>query len=101
MGASADNALRPYVAFNAELRVAFQAFVGALEEHCRGIVRHQLDVATSAYAAKPASLSDLSLADDEDCEENVPPAPTQILHDRWGAFGCTVLEFLKQNSHVT
>ncbi|KAK9915687.1 hypothetical protein WJX75_002660 [Coccomyxa subellipsoidea] len=76
------SALRPYVAFNAELRAAFQAFVGALEEHCRGIVRHQLDVATSAYAAKPASLSALSLADDEDCEENVPPAPTQILHDR-------------------
>ena len=71
---------------NAELRAAFQAFVGALEEHCRGIVRHQLDVATSAYAAKPASLSALSLADDDDCEENVPPAPTQILHDRWAAF---------------
>ncbi len=80
----ADSALRPYVAFNAELRAAFQAFVGGLEEHCRGIVRHQLDVATSAYAAKAHSVAALSLADDDDCEENMPPAPTQVLHDRYG-----------------
>ncbi|EIE25943.1 hypothetical protein COCSUDRAFT_35468 [Coccomyxa subellipsoidea C-169] len=73
-----DSALRPYVAFNAELRAAFQAFVGGLEEHCRGIVRHQLDVATSAYAAKAHSIAALSLADDDDCEENMPPAPTQV-----------------------
>lgn len=77
------------MAFNAELRAAFQAFVGALEERCRGLVRHQLDVATSAYAAKPlSSISMLTLDEDEggrDNAQNVPPAATQILHDRWGA----------------
>ncbi|BDA44188.1 Dynamin-related protein 5A [Coccomyxa sp. Obi] len=79
-----DDALRPYVAFNAELRAAFQAFVNLLEEQCRGLVRHQLDVATSAYAAKPLSISALTLEDDDDAvdAQNIPPPPTQILHDR-------------------
>lgn len=42
--------LRPYVAFHAALRSAFQAFVAGLEERCKGIVRHHLDTATSEYA---------------------------------------------------
>lgn len=81
---AADDALRPYVAFNAELRAAFQAFVNVLEEQCRGLVRHQLDVATSAYAAKPLSVSALTLEDEDDAvdAQNIPPPPTQILHDR-------------------
>lgn len=42
--------LRPYVAFHAALRSAFQAFVAGLEDRCRGIVRHHLETATSEYA---------------------------------------------------
>ena len=42
--------LRPYVAFHAALRSAFQAFVAGLEERCKGIVRHHLETATSEYA---------------------------------------------------
>ena len=42
--------LRPYVAFHAALRSAFQAFVHGLEERCKGIVRHHLETATSEYA---------------------------------------------------
>ncbi len=34
----AAEALRPYVAFNAELRMAFQQFVGRLEAQCRELV---------------------------------------------------------------
>ncbi|PSC67591.1 dynamin-related GTPase [Micractinium conductrix] len=44
------DALRPYVAFHAELQSAFKAFVGALEDSCRGIVRHHLETATSEFA---------------------------------------------------
>ena len=88
----ADNSLRPHVAFIAELRGAFQAFVSGLEADCRGLVRHALDVATSAYAKPLLSLSGLSLDDgplgggDDPHEalQNVPPAapPTQIVPDR-------------------
>lgn len=81
-GVHADSSLRPYVAFNAELRTAFQAFVCGLEERCRGLVRHQLELATSAYAQQPVSLNSLSLGDDLDDMENLPPAPTQVLHER-------------------
>ncbi len=42
--------LRPYVAFHAALRSAFQAFVQGLEERCKGIVLHHLETATSEYA---------------------------------------------------
>lgn len=42
--------LRPYVAFHAALRSAFQAFVHALEERCKGILLHHLETATSEYA---------------------------------------------------
>ena len=81
----ADNPMRPYVAFNAELRAAFQGCIARMEEHCAALVRHELEVATSAFARR-ISLASLSLEDD-DCEnmQNVPPAPpTQVLHDRAG-----------------
>ena len=42
--------LRPYVAFHAALRSAFQAFVAGLEARCRGILAHHLETATSEYA---------------------------------------------------
>ena len=77
--------MRPYVAFNAELRAAFQGCIARMEEHCAALVRHELEVATSAFARR-ISLASLSLEDD-DCEnmQNVPPAPpTQVLHDRAG-----------------
>jgi hypothetical protein len=35
----ADNAMRPYVAFNAELRTAFQGCVARMEEACAALVR--------------------------------------------------------------
>ena len=35
----ADNAMRPYVAFNAELRAAFQSCVARMEEACAALVR--------------------------------------------------------------
>lgn len=35
----ADNAMRPYVAFNAELRAAFQGCVARMEEACAALVR--------------------------------------------------------------
>ena len=77
--------MRPYVAFNAELRAAFQGCIARMEEHCGALVRHELEVATSAFARR-ISLASLSLEDD-DCEDaqNVPPVPpTQVLHDRAG-----------------
>jgi hypothetical protein len=81
------------VAFIAELRGAFQAFVAGLEADCRGLVRHALDVATSAYAKPLLSLSGLCLddgppggvgGDPHEALQNVPPAalPTQIVPDR-------------------
>ena len=88
----AEHSLRPHVAFNAELRGAFQAFVSRLEADCRGLVRHALDVATSAYA-KPLLLAGLTLDEapssghnDPEALQNVPPAapPTQIVPDRRG-----------------
>lgn len=54
--------LRPYVAFHAALRSAFQAFVAGLEDRCRGIVRHHLETATSEYAIQ--QLADSHKADD-------------------------------------
>ena len=77
--------MRPYVAFNAELRAAFQGCIARMEEHCAALVRHELEVATSAFARR-ISLASLSLEDDG-CEDaqNVPPVPsTQVLHDRAG-----------------
>ncbi|KAI3431622.1 hypothetical protein D9Q98_004671 [Chlorella vulgaris] len=54
--------LRPYVAFHAALRSAFQAFVQGLEERCKGIVLHHLETATSEYAmgllAEPGPAND-------------------------------------------
>lgn len=91
-----ESSLRPYVAFNAELRAGFQAFVAGLEGECRRLVRHALDVATSRYA-RPPDLAGLSLEDggravpEEEDLQNVPPrtlahapAPpaTQILPNR-------------------
>lgn len=35
----ADNAMRPYVAFNAELRMAFQGCVTRMEEACAALAR--------------------------------------------------------------
>ncbi len=76
--------MRPYVAFNAELRAAFQGCVARMEEHCAALVRHELEVATSAFARR-ISLAALSLEDDADEDENVPPGQhTQVLHDRAG-----------------
>ena len=78
--------MRPYVAFNAELRAAFQGCVARMEEHCAALVRHELEVATSAFARR-ISLATLSLEDDADDEDlqNVPPGQhTQVLHDRAG-----------------
>lgn len=74
--------MRPYVAFNAELRAAFQGCITRMEEHSAALVRHELEVATSAFARR-ISLASLSLEDDS-CEDlqNVPP--TQLLHDRAG-----------------
>ena len=75
--------MRPYVAFNAELRAAFQGCVARMEEQCAALVRHELEAATSAFARR-ISLAALSLEDDTD-EENVPPGQhTQVLHDRAG-----------------
>ncbi len=48
----AENPMRPYVAFNAELRAAFQGCVARMEEHCAALVRHELEVATSAFARR-------------------------------------------------
>ncbi|CAL5218690.1 g399 [Coccomyxa viridis] len=79
-----DNPMRPYVAFNAELRAAFQGCVARMEEHCAALVRHELEVATSAFARR-ISLATLSLEDDADEDENVPPGQhTQVLPDRAG-----------------
>ena len=45
MRAGADAALmRPYVAFNAALRVAFSSFVGRLQEQARALLAHHLEV---------------------------------------------------------
>ena len=77
--------MRPYVAFNAELRAAFQGCIARMEEHCAALVRHELEVATSAFARR-ISLASLSLEDDG-CEDaqNVPPVPPmQVLQDRAG-----------------
>lgn len=80
--------MRPYVAFNAELRAAFQGCVARMEEHCAVLVRHELELATSAFAGR-LSLAGLSL-DGDNCGadedgQNVPPAPpTQVLQDRAG-----------------
>ena len=73
--ACTDASLRPYVAFNAELRGAFQAIVTGLEKNCRGLVRHALNCATCSYT-KPLSLAPLSLDDANDPEDlqNVAPA---------------------------
>ena len=66
------------MAFNAELRAGFQAFVAGLEGECRRLVRHALDVATSRYA-RPPDLAGLSLEDggravpEEEDLQNVPP----------------------------
>ena len=49
-GAGSDT-LRPYVAFHAALRSAYNAFISRLEGQCRGLVRHHLDAATSEFAA--------------------------------------------------
>ena len=42
---SAQDMLRPYVAFNAALRSAYHALVLRLEEQCRMLLGHQLQVA--------------------------------------------------------
>ncbi|PRW39278.1 dynamin-related GTPase isoform A [Chlorella sorokiniana] len=67
--------LRPYVAFHAALRSAFQAFVAGLEERCKGIVRHHLETATSEYAmgllAESATPDDLPSV--YDASEGVAP----------------------------
>ena len=44
--------MRPYVAFNAELRAAFQGCVARMEEQCAALVRHELEAATSAFARR-------------------------------------------------
>ena len=88
-GIAADNGLQPYVAFNAELRAAFQAAVNAMEERCSSLVRHQLDVATSAYSG-PLSLAGLAL-DDADDIQNAPPPNQGGLHDRCLARGALII----------
>lgn len=47
---TAAQALRPYVAFHASLRGAYQSFVGQLEDQCRSLVQHHLEAATSSFA---------------------------------------------------
>lgn len=42
---SAQEMLRPYVAFNAALRSSHHAFVQKLEEQCKMLLTHQLQVA--------------------------------------------------------
>jgi hypothetical protein len=79
----ADGMLRPFVAFNAELRSAFQSFLNSLEERSQSLVQHQLEVATSTFAQQPPLLSSLALDDDVDELENLPPVPTQVLHERY------------------
>ena len=70
----ASDTLRPYVAFHAALRGAFQAFVGALEERCRELLRHHLASATSDFAMGLfGGLGGLSLTDDL---ENTEPSAT-------------------------
>jgi hypothetical protein len=46
----AAEALRRFVSFHAALHGAFQAFVSELKARCEGLVRHQLDAATSEFA---------------------------------------------------
>lgn len=106
-----ENSLRAHVAFNAELRGAFQAFVSGLEADCRSLVRHALDVATSAYAKPLLSLSGLSLddsspgggADPHEALQNVPPAapPTQIVPDRCSLAGLSCMLFRRMLHHTT
>ena len=36
--------LRPYVAFHAALRLAFASFLGDIQEQCRTMLRHHLEV---------------------------------------------------------
>ena len=69
-----EDRLRPYVAFHAALRSAYQSVVGSLEEQCRVHVQHHLDAATSAVALASMgvdaelSLKQLQLCDDDDLE---------------------------------
>ena len=42
--------LRPYVAFHAALRSAYHRFIAHLEENCKSLMRHHLEVATSEFA---------------------------------------------------
>lgn len=48
--------LRPYVAFNAALRSAYHTFVHSLEERCKMLLEHQLQV-TFLRVQKCAALS--------------------------------------------
>jgi hypothetical protein len=48
---AAAEALRPYVAFHAALRSAFQGFAQGMEERGRELVRHHLETATGHFAA--------------------------------------------------
>ena len=69
-----EDRLRPYVAFHAALRSAYQAIVGCLEEQCRVHVQHHLDAATSDVALASfgtdteLSLKQLQLGDDDELE---------------------------------
>ncbi|KAK9832230.1 hypothetical protein WJX74_003725 [Apatococcus lobatus] len=71
-------ALRPYVAFHASLRGAYQSFVGQLEEQCRSLVQHHLEAATSSFAV--SLLGGVDMEEEEEAagvqhgdEENEPP----------------------------
>lgn len=55
----AAEALRPYVAFNAELRTAFQRFVGRLEAQCRELARAR--AARRSPPPQPSQAGGLSL----------------------------------------
>ncbi|KAK9825379.1 hypothetical protein WJX81_007027 [Elliptochloris bilobata] len=72
----AAEALRPYVAFHAELRTAFQHFVGRLEAQCRELVAHHLETATSVWSAADlaAALPAPEPAAEDAQSENIPPA---------------------------
>jgi hypothetical protein len=55
-------ALRPFVAFHATLRGAFQAFIAGLQSRCADLARQQLHAATSDFglAALPACAAGYS-----------------------------------------
>ena len=89
--------LRPYVAFHAALRSAYQSIVGSLEEHCRVHVQHHLDAATSEIALSSfgsdaeLSLKQLQLGALDELENAVGGGPCRaglLLQRALGACAC-------------